>query len=209
MTFLLLAFEKAFVLRGEWFYIYPHLTFCTFQCVQDPDFAEVLTDLNSRELFWLSRGQLEIAVAAEGQDPRQISGFITGRKSCDSKYLLQSVHPLLHVTSSVKAPDNEAAENMFVGLLLVHVWTVFVIHLYKYFFSVWFLSSLIAGGKPCLQTFCLTWWPTKTVCMCVCVCACARGEWLEECCGQLNRLKQLKHAHSLSVQCIFGHFTLA
>uniref|UniRef100_A0A669CFC9 Chordin n=1 Tax=Oreochromis niloticus TaxID=8128 RepID=A0A669CFC9_ORENI len=54
----------------------------------DPDFAEVLTDLNSRELFWLSRGQLEIAVAAEGQDPRQISGFITGRKSCDT---IQSV----------------------------------------------------------------------------------------------------------------------
>ncbi|MEQ2164288.1 hypothetical protein GOODEAATRI_005070, partial [Goodea atripinnis] len=51
----------------------------------DPDFAEVLTDLNSRELFWLSRGQLEMAVATEGQDPRQISGFITGRKSCDGK----------------------------------------------------------------------------------------------------------------------------
>uniref|UniRef100_A0A8C4EZ79 Chordin n=1 Tax=Dicentrarchus labrax TaxID=13489 RepID=A0A8C4EZ79_DICLA len=54
----------------------------------DPDFAEVLTDLNSRELFWLSRGQLEIAVVTEGQDPRQISGFITGRKSCDT---IQSV----------------------------------------------------------------------------------------------------------------------
>ncbi|CAL8350433.1 unnamed protein product [Lota lota] len=54
----------------------------------DPDFAEVLMDLNSRELFWLSRGQLEIAVATEGQDTRQISGFITGRKSCDT---IQSV----------------------------------------------------------------------------------------------------------------------
>uniref|UniRef100_A0A8C6LCV4 Chordin n=1 Tax=Nothobranchius furzeri TaxID=105023 RepID=A0A8C6LCV4_NOTFU len=54
----------------------------------DPDFAEVLTDLNSRELFWLSRGQLEIAVATEGQNPRQIRGFITSRKSCDT---LQSV----------------------------------------------------------------------------------------------------------------------
>lgn len=53
--------------------------------MQDPDFAEVLTDLNSRELFWLSRGQLEIAVATEVQDPKQISGFINGRKSCDSK----------------------------------------------------------------------------------------------------------------------------
>lgn len=56
-----------------------------FYLLQDPDFAEVLTDLNSRELFWLSRGQLEIAVATEGRDPRQISGFITSRKSCDSK----------------------------------------------------------------------------------------------------------------------------
>uniref|UniRef100_A0A671Y9U3 Chordin n=1 Tax=Sparus aurata TaxID=8175 RepID=A0A671Y9U3_SPAAU len=54
----------------------------------DPDFAEVLTDLNSRELFWLSRGQLEIAVATEDQDPQHISGFITGRKSCDT---IQSV----------------------------------------------------------------------------------------------------------------------
>ncbi|XP_034722598.1 chordin [Etheostoma cragini] len=54
----------------------------------DPDFAEVLTDLNSRELFWLSRGQLEITVATEGQGPRKISGFITGRKSCDT---IQSV----------------------------------------------------------------------------------------------------------------------
>ena len=57
---------------------------CVFS-VQDPDFAEVLMDLNSRELFWLSRGQLEISVATEGQDMRQISGFITGRKSCDSR----------------------------------------------------------------------------------------------------------------------------
>uniref|UniRef100_A0A8C7TYG0 Chordin n=1 Tax=Oncorhynchus mykiss TaxID=8022 RepID=A0A8C7TYG0_ONCMY len=54
----------------------------------DPDFAEVLTDLNSRELFWLSRGQLVIAVETEGPDPRHISGFITGRKSCDT---IQSV----------------------------------------------------------------------------------------------------------------------
>uniref|UniRef100_A0A8C5HPF8 Chordin n=1 Tax=Gouania willdenowi TaxID=441366 RepID=A0A8C5HPF8_GOUWI len=52
------------------------------------DFAEVLTDLNSRELFWLSRGQLELSVAAEGLDPLRISGFITGRKSCDT---IQSV----------------------------------------------------------------------------------------------------------------------
>lgn len=54
----------------------------------DPDFAEVLTDLNSRELFWLSRGQLTIAVTTEGRDPKQVSGYITGRKSCDT---IQSV----------------------------------------------------------------------------------------------------------------------
>ncbi|CDQ87194.1 unnamed protein product, partial [Oncorhynchus mykiss] len=54
----------------------------------DTDFAEVLTDLNSRELFWLSRGQLVITVETEVQDPRHISGFITGRKSCDT---IQSV----------------------------------------------------------------------------------------------------------------------
>ncbi|XP_070987063.1 chordin-like [Oncorhynchus clarkii lewisi] len=56
--------------------------------VYDTDFAEVLTDLNSRELFWLSRGQLVITVETEVQDPRHISGFITGRKSCDT---IQSV----------------------------------------------------------------------------------------------------------------------
>ncbi|KAM6970135.1 chordin [Aplochiton taeniatus] len=56
--------------------------------LHDPDFAEVLTDLNSRELFWLSRGQLEIAVETEGEEPQRISGFITGRRSCDT---IQSV----------------------------------------------------------------------------------------------------------------------
>ncbi|XP_033885023.3 chordin-like [Acipenser ruthenus] len=54
----------------------------------DPDFAEVLTNLNNREMFWLSRGQLEIAVATEGKNPRRISGYITGKKSCDT---IQSV----------------------------------------------------------------------------------------------------------------------
>nr|O57472.1 RecName: Full=Chordin; AltName: Full=Protein chordino; Flags: Precursor [Danio rerio]AAB93485.1 chordin [Danio rerio] len=54
----------------------------------DSDFAEVLADLNSRELFWLSRGQLQISVQTEGQTLRHISGFISGRRSCDT---LQSV----------------------------------------------------------------------------------------------------------------------
>ncbi|XP_048838240.1 chordin [Brienomyrus brachyistius] len=61
----------------------------------DPDFAEVLADLNSRELFWLSRGQLEIAVETEGRNPRRISGFITGRKSCDTiQSVMSSGHAL-------------------------------------------------------------------------------------------------------------------
>nr|XP_055053605.1 chordin isoform X1 [Misgurnus anguillicaudatus] len=55
---------------------------------EDSDFAEVLSDLNSRELFWLSRGQLQIAVETEGPNPRQISGHISGKTSCDT---LQSV----------------------------------------------------------------------------------------------------------------------
>ncbi|XP_051966675.1 chordin-like isoform X2 [Xyrauchen texanus] len=54
----------------------------------DSDFAEVLSDLNSRELFWLSRGQLHITVETEGQNPQQISGYISGKRSCDT---LQSV----------------------------------------------------------------------------------------------------------------------
>uniref|UniRef100_A0A673NM08 Chordin n=1 Tax=Sinocyclocheilus rhinocerous TaxID=307959 RepID=A0A673NM08_9TELE len=54
----------------------------------DSDLAEVLADLNSRELFWLSRGQLQISVETEGQNPRQISGYISGKRSCDT---LQSV----------------------------------------------------------------------------------------------------------------------
>ncbi|XP_059369760.1 chordin-like [Carassius carassius] len=54
----------------------------------DSDLAEVLADLNSRELFWLSRGQLQISVETEGQNPRQVSGYISGKRSCDT---LQSV----------------------------------------------------------------------------------------------------------------------
>jgi len=55
---------------------------------QDTDFAEVLSELNSRELFWLSRGQLLVTVETEDNNPRMLSGLIAGRKSCD---LLQSV----------------------------------------------------------------------------------------------------------------------
>lgn len=110
-----------------------------FYLLQDPDFAEVLTDLNSRELFWLSRGQLEIAVATEGRDPRQISGFITSRKSCDSKWgwgLLRMWCAVVRVVVFVGPPV-----------------AVFVIFLYKdHFFSLfaWALSSLIASGEACL-----------------------------------------------------------
>ncbi|XP_051963635.1 chordin-like [Xyrauchen texanus] len=54
----------------------------------DSDFAEVMADLNSRELFWLSRGHLQITVETEGRNPHQISGYISGKRSCDT---LQSV----------------------------------------------------------------------------------------------------------------------
>ncbi|KTF95487.1 hypothetical protein cypCar_00032425 [Cyprinus carpio] len=57
----------------------------------DSDFAEVLADLNSRELFWLSRGQLQISVETEGQNPRQISGYISGKRSCDRLLLRPEV----------------------------------------------------------------------------------------------------------------------
>ncbi|XP_067851344.1 chordin [Heptranchias perlo] len=54
----------------------------------DYDFAEVLTDLSNKEMFLLSRGQLEIALETEGRNTDRISGFITGKKTCDT---IQSV----------------------------------------------------------------------------------------------------------------------
>ncbi|XP_063772714.1 chordin [Pseudophryne corroboree] len=56
--------------------------------IQEPDFAEVLPDLSSREMQWLAQGQLKIAVLTEGRHEQHISGVITVRKSCD---ILQSV----------------------------------------------------------------------------------------------------------------------
>ncbi|XP_034638446.1 chordin [Trachemys scripta elegans] len=56
--------------------------------LQDPDFAEVLSDLSSREMLWLAQGQLKITAETEGRRRRQIAGYITARKSCDT---LQSV----------------------------------------------------------------------------------------------------------------------
>ncbi|XP_040282737.1 chordin [Bufo bufo] len=55
---------------------------------QEPDFAEVLSDLSSREMQWLAQGHLKIAVQTEGRHGQRISGPITVRKSCDT---LQSV----------------------------------------------------------------------------------------------------------------------
>ncbi|XP_066459514.1 chordin isoform X1 [Eleutherodactylus coqui] len=55
---------------------------------QEPDFAEVLPDLSSREMQWLAQGHLKIAVQTEGRHGQRISGPITIRKSCDT---LQSV----------------------------------------------------------------------------------------------------------------------
>ncbi|TFJ99126.1 Aminomethyltransferase [Platysternon megacephalum] len=56
--------------------------------MQDPDFAEVLSDLSSREMLWLAQGQLKITAETEGRRRRQIAGYVTARKSCDT---LQSV----------------------------------------------------------------------------------------------------------------------
>ncbi|XP_043378795.1 chordin isoform X1 [Chelonia mydas] len=56
--------------------------------MQDPDFAEVLSDLSSREMLWLAQGQLKITAETEGRRLRQITGYITARKSCDT---IQSV----------------------------------------------------------------------------------------------------------------------
>ncbi|XP_053565037.1 LOW QUALITY PROTEIN: chordin [Bombina bombina] len=55
---------------------------------QDPDFADFLPDLSSREMFWLAQGQLEIVVQMDGKQAHRLSGIVTVRKSCDT---LQSV----------------------------------------------------------------------------------------------------------------------
>uniref|UniRef100_A0A8C3JPE4 Chordin n=1 Tax=Calidris pygmaea TaxID=425635 RepID=A0A8C3JPE4_9CHAR len=55
---------------------------------EDPDFAEVLSDLSAHELQWLVRGQLRILAETEGRHARQLAGTITTRRSCDT---IQSV----------------------------------------------------------------------------------------------------------------------
>ncbi|XP_059711660.1 chordin isoform X3 [Haemorhous mexicanus] len=56
--------------------------------VEDPDFAEVLSDLSAQELQWLVQGQLRIVAETEGRHTRQLAGTITTRRSCDT---IQSV----------------------------------------------------------------------------------------------------------------------
>nr|XP_025950552.1 chordin isoform X1 [Dromaius novaehollandiae] len=56
--------------------------------VEDPDFAEVLSDLSARELQWLVQGQLRIVAETEGRHARRLAGTITTRRSCDT---MQSV----------------------------------------------------------------------------------------------------------------------
>lgn len=53
---------------------------------QDPDFAEVLSELSAHELQWLVQGQLRIVAETEGQHARQLAGTITTRRSCDSEH---------------------------------------------------------------------------------------------------------------------------
>lgn len=57
--------------------LYPHC--------QDPDFAEVLSDLSAQELQLLVQGQLRIVAETEGRHARQLAGTITTRRSCDSE----------------------------------------------------------------------------------------------------------------------------
>ncbi|RMC02011.1 hypothetical protein DUI87_21173 [Hirundo rustica rustica] len=56
--------------------------------VEDPDFAEVLSDLSAQELQWLVQGQLRITAETEGRHARRLAGTITTRRSCDT---IQSV----------------------------------------------------------------------------------------------------------------------
>lgn len=53
---------------------------------QDPDFAEVLSELSAHELQWLVQGQLRIMAETEGRHARQLAGTITTRRSCDSEH---------------------------------------------------------------------------------------------------------------------------
>lgn len=53
---------------------------------QDPDFAEVLSELSAPELQWLVQGQLRIVAETEGRHARQLAGTITTRRSCDSEH---------------------------------------------------------------------------------------------------------------------------
>ncbi|XP_010571398.1 PREDICTED: chordin [Haliaeetus leucocephalus] len=56
--------------------------------VEDPEFAEVLSELSAHELQWLVQGQLRIVAETEGRHACQLAGTITTRRSCDT---IQSV----------------------------------------------------------------------------------------------------------------------
>lgn len=53
---------------------------------QDPNFAEVLSELSAHELQWLVQGQLRIVAETEGQHACQLAGTIITRRSCDSEH---------------------------------------------------------------------------------------------------------------------------
>ncbi|XP_069474887.1 chordin isoform X2 [Ambystoma mexicanum] len=55
---------------------------------QDQDFAEVVLDLSTREMYLLAHGQLQITLETQGKQSHRISGYITGKKTCDT---IQSV----------------------------------------------------------------------------------------------------------------------
>lgn len=64
----------------------PGLIHSTLPPRQDPDFAEVLSDLSAQELQWLVQGQLRIMAETEGRHARQLAGTVTTRRSCDSEH---------------------------------------------------------------------------------------------------------------------------
>lgn len=182
----------------------------------------MLTDLNSRELFWLSRGQLEIAVVTEGQDPRQISGFITGRKTCDSKFC-SIINTLLLLVLPVPLffPSRNCLSQLFLNTLVQqtkrpaeNVFCVVRVWLFLSFLSVntsvfppKILLSLIAGEKKRVYRPPVGLGGPPKLCMHVSMCVWEmqkerERQRFQECCGQ-NKCLNHKNTHGLFIGRIF------
>ncbi len=162
-------------------------------------------------------------MATEGQDPRQISGFITGRKSCDSKCprnrtpftgvkLICIFLRMVQRGGTKRRRGNK--HGGYQECVLRCSWVVLV-HLWLFLsFSSINTSSLSFCLLP-LKSY--RWGKTMfidllfdlvahqdcvcmSLCVCLCVCVCERDtkkgrRRFKECCGRPSRLKPLKHAH--------------